>query len=171
MKYRAPRRDLCGIGPQTSEWTKSSGLDSLNANVGCDATICLPYWKCSQNWWSKKVSFGIYPALDKFMMSALLICLSRPCHNDDTGMSTRNKSPSLSVTYSGYNECTFGPRASRRFPLWSVHPPEEKLAWLPSLSKCLTEINGHESSGMCQMFCSTNVETPERLSLWCHFQL
>ena len=41
----------------------------------------------------------MYSALDKCMMSALLRCPSHPCYIDDMGMSTRNKSPSLSVTY------------------------------------------------------------------------
>ena len=45
-----------------------------------------------------------------------------------TGISTKNKSPSLSVTYKRYKECTFDPRASRRFPLWSVHPLDENPA-------------------------------------------
>ena len=27
-----------------SEWTKSSGLDSLGDDVGCDVASCLPYW-------------------------------------------------------------------------------------------------------------------------------
>ena len=49
----------------------------------------------------------MYPSLDKCVMPALLRCSSRPCHNDDTGMSTKNKPPSLRVTYKGYNECTF----------------------------------------------------------------
>ena len=40
------------------------------------------------------------------VMSALLRCPSCPCHNGDTGISTKNKSPSLSVTYKGYKECT-----------------------------------------------------------------
>ena len=97
-------------------------------------------------------------------MPALLRCPSRPCHNDDTGISTRNRSPSLSVTYKGYNECTFGPRASMRFPLWSVHPPDENPAWMLSSSSCPIEINGVESSGMCQTLCSTIVEPPRRLS-------
>ena len=66
----------------------------------------------------------MYPALDRCVMPALLRCPSRPCHKDDTEISTKNKPPSLSVTYKGYNECTFGPLASRRFPLWSVHPPD-----------------------------------------------
>ena len=104
---------------------------------------------------------GIYPALDKCVMPDLLRCLSRPCHNDDIGISTRNKSPSQSVTYNGYNECTFGPRASRRFPLWSVHPPYEKPAWMPSSSCFPKEINGLDSS---RMWCSTSVEPPRRLS-------
>ena len=126
--------------------------------------ICLPYWQCLQNWWSAKGSLGIYPALDKCVMSALLRYLSHPCHSDDTGMSTKNKSPSLSVTYNGYKECTFGPRASKRFPLWSVHPPNEKPTRMPSSSSSLTEINGLESSGTCQTLCSTSVEPPGRLS-------
>ena len=46
-EYEAPPSDWCGIGPQTSEWTRSSGLDSLGADVGCDAATCLPYWQCS----------------------------------------------------------------------------------------------------------------------------
>ena len=83
---------------------------------------------------------------------------------DDTGISTRNKSPSLSVTYNGYKECTFDLRASRRFPLWSVHPPDENLARMPSSSSCLTKINGLESSGTCQTLCSTSVEPPRRLT-------
>ena len=70
--------------------------------------------------------------------------------NDDTGISTKNKSPSLSVTYKGYKECTFGPVASRRFPLWSVHPLDENPAWMPASSSFLTEINGLESSGTCR---------------------
>ena len=73
---------------------------------------------------TEKESLGIYPALDRCMMSALLRCLSRPCHSDDTGISTRNKSPPLSVTYNGYSECTFSSRAIMMFPLWSVHPPQ-----------------------------------------------
>ena len=104
----------------------------------------------------------LMPALDKCMMPALLRCPSRPCHKDDMRISTRNKPPSLSVT--GYKECTFGPRASRRFPLWSVHPPDEKPAWMPASSSCPTEIKGLESSGTCQTLCSTKVEPPGRLS-------
>ena len=91
----------------------------------------------------------MYPALDKSVMPALLRCPSRPCHKDDTGISTKNRSPSLSVTYRGYKECTFGPRASRRFPLWSVHPPDENPARMPASSSCLTEIKGLDSSGTC----------------------
>ena len=106
----------------------------------------------------------MYPDRDKCVMPALLRCPSRPCHKDDTGISTRNKPPSLSVTYKGYCECTFGPRASWRFPLWSVHPPDEKPARMPASSSCPTEINGLESSGTCQTLCSTSVETPGRLS-------
>ena len=72
----------------------------------------------------------MYPALD----------------NDDMGMSDRNKSPSLSVTYNEYKECTFSPRARKRFLVWSVHPLDEKTTWMTSSSSCQTEINGLESS-------------------------
>ena len=106
----------------------------------------------------------MYSALDKCVMSALLRCLSHTCHRDDTGISTWNKSPSLSVTYNGYNECTFGPRASMRFPLWSVHIADENSTRMSSLSSCPTKINGHESSGTCRTLCSTSVEPPARLS-------
>ena len=97
-------------------------------------------------------------------MSALLRHLNHSCYSEDTRMSTRNKSPSLSVTYSGYNECTFGPRASKRFPLWRVHPLDEKPARMSSSSSYPTEINGLESSRTCRTLCSTNVEPPGRLS-------
>ena len=100
-----------------SEWAKSSGLDSLGADVKCDAATYLPYWQCSQNWWSEKESLGMYPALDRGVMPTLLRCPGHLCHSDDTGISIRNKSPSLSVTYNEYKECTFGPQASKRFPL------------------------------------------------------
>ena len=107
----------------------------------------------------------MYTALDKCVMPALLRCLNRrPCHCDDTGMSTRNNSPSLSATYSRYNECTFGPRASKRFPLCSVHPPDGKPTWMLSLPNCPTEISGRESSSTCRTLRSTNVEPPARLS-------
>ena len=69
-KYEAPSRDRCRIGPQTSEWTKSSGVDSLGADVRCDAATCLPYWQCSQNWWFEKESLGMYLALNRCVMSA-----------------------------------------------------------------------------------------------------
>ena len=105
----------------------------------------------------------MYSALDRCVMSALLRCLGRPCHNDDRGMSTRNKSPSLSVMHTGYRECTFNPRASRRLPLWSVHPPDEKPTRMTSSSSFPTEINYLESSGTCHTLCFTNVETPGRL--------
>ena len=101
-------------------------------------------------------------------MPALLRCLSRPYHNDDTGISTKNKSPSLSVTYRAYKECTCGPRdenpARRRFPLWSVHPPDENPAQMPTSSSCPTEIKGLQSSGTCQTLCSTSVEPLGRYS-------
>ena len=42
-EVEAPPRDLCGIGPHTFEWTKSSGLHSLGADVGYDAATYLPY--------------------------------------------------------------------------------------------------------------------------------
>ena len=131
--------------------------------VGCEAAVYLMYWQCSHNWWSKNGCLGIYLVLDKCIMPALLRCLSHPCHSDDTGISSKNRSPSLSVTYSGYNECTFGPLASRRFPLWSVHPPDEKPARMSSSSICPTKIKDLESSGTCQTLCNTNVEQPGRL--------
>ena len=106
----------------------------------------------------------MYPSLDRCVMPTLLRCPSRPCHNDDIGISTKNKSPSLSVTYKGYKECTFGPLTSRRFPLWSVHPPHENPTQMPASSSFLTEINGLESSGTCQRLCSTSVEPPGKLS-------
>ena len=106
----------------------------------------------------------MYPALDRCVMSALLRCPSRSFHNDNTGISTKNKSPSRSVTYKGYKECPFGPLASTRFPLWSVHPPDENLARMPASSSCPTEIKGLEISGTCRTLCSTSVELPGRLS-------
>jgi hypothetical protein len=90
--------------------------------------------------------------------------LSLPCQSDDTGMSTRNKSPCRRVTYRGYNACIFGPRASRRFPLWSVHPPDEKLAQMPASSSCPIEMSDLESSGTCRTSWSTRVEPPGRFS-------
>ena len=106
----------------------------------------------------------MYSALDKCMMSALLRCPSHPCYIDDMGMSTRNKSPSLSVTYKGYNECILGPRASRRFPLQNAHPPNEKPTRMLSSSNCPTVIKGLENSGTCLTLYSTSVEPPRRLS-------
>ena len=50
----------------------------------------------------------------------------------------------------GYKECTFGPRASRRFPLWSAHPPDENPPRMPVSSSCPTEIRGLKSLGMCR---------------------
>ena len=102
----------------------------------------------------------MYPALDKCVMPALLRCPSCPCHKDDTEISTRNKPPFLSVTYKGYN----GPLASRRFPLWSVHPPDKKPTRMPASSSCPTEIKGLDSSGTCRTLCSMSIEPPERLS-------
>ena len=96
------------------------------------------------------------------LCQTLARCLSHLCHSDDTGISTKNKSPSLSVTYNGYKECTFSPRASRRFPLWSVHPPDENPTRMPSSSSYPTQrFNGLESSGT---LCSTAVKAPGRLS-------
>ena len=112
----------------------------------------------------KRRELGMYPALDRCVMPALLRCPSHPCHKDDTGISTKNKSPSLSVTYKGYKECTFGPLASRRLPLWSVHPPDDNPTRMSASSTCPTEINGLESSGTCWTLCSTSVEPPRRLS-------
>ena len=54
-----------------------------------------------------------------------------------------------------YKECTFRPQANKRFPLWSVHPPNEKRAQMLSSSSCPIEISGLESSGMCWILCST----------------
>ena len=108
----------------------------------------------------------MYPALDRCVMPALLRCPSRLCHSDGMGISTMNNSPSLSETYNGYNECTFGPQASKRFPLWSVHRPHEMSSPMSSSSSCPTEINAIDSSGYgtCRMLCSTNVEPARRLS-------
>ena len=106
----------------------------------------------------------MYPDLDRCVMLTLLRCPSCPCQSDDTGISTRNKSSYLSVTYNGDKECTFGPQASRRFPLWSVPPLDENPARMPASSSCLTEIKGLESSGTCRTLCSTSVEPPRRLS-------
>ena len=64
----------------------------------------------------RKESFGMYPALDKCVMPALLRCPSRPCHNDDIGISTKNKPPSLSVTYKGYNECYLWSSSKQEVP-------------------------------------------------------
>ena len=68
------------------------------------------------------------------------------------------------MTYNVYSECTLGPQASRRFPLWSVHPPDDNPARMPSSSSCPTEINDLESSRTCWTLCSTSVEPPGRLS-------
>ena len=104
---------------------------------------------------------GIYPALDKCVMQALLRCPSRPCHRNYTRISIENKSPSLSAKYSRYNECTFGPRASKIFR------PDEKPIWIPSSSNCPIEINGLQSSGTCQTLCSTRVEPLGVMIQWC----
>jgi hypothetical protein len=102
-------------------------------------------------------------------MSALLRWQSLPCHSDDdTRISTRDKSPSLSVTYKGYSKCIFGQRASRRFPLWRLHPPNKKLTRMSASSSCPTKISNLESSGTCRTSWSTIVEPPKRLSeLYC----
>jgi hypothetical protein len=97
-------------------------------------------------------------------MSALLRWPSLPCHSDDTGISTTNKSPSLSVTYKGYKECIFGPRASKSFPLSRLHPPHEKLARMSASSSCPTKVNYLDSSGTCRTSWSTIIEPPGRLS-------
>ena len=57
--YDALSRNWCGIGPQTSEWTKSSGFDSLGSLVGFMVAVYLPYWQCLQNLWSKNESLGM----------------------------------------------------------------------------------------------------------------
>ena len=64
-----------------------------------------------QNWQSESESLQMYLALDKSVMSALLRWPSQACHNDDTGMSATNKSPSPKVRYNGYIECAFSPLA------------------------------------------------------------
>jgi hypothetical protein len=97
-------------------------------------------------------------------MPVLLRWPSLPCHRDDTGMSTTKTSPSRSVTYKGYKECILGPRASRRFPLWMLHPPDEKLVRKPASSSCPTEMSDRVSSGTCRTSWSTIVEPPGRLS-------
>ena len=63
-----PCKSHCG--PQMFECIKSSGLDSLGVAIGCEVAAYLPYWHCSQNWWSEKESLGMYPALDKCVMTA-----------------------------------------------------------------------------------------------------
>ena len=114
--------------------------------------------------------FHIPICLKNFLLLVHNLSGFHPTHNDQTPKSTttrisiRNTSPSLSMTYNGWKECTFEPRASRIFPLWSVHPPDEKLTRMSSSSSSLAEINGLESSGMCQTLCSTNVEPTRRLS-------
>jgi hypothetical protein len=97
-------------------------------------------------------------------MPTLLKWPSLPCHSDDTGMSMTNKLHSLSVTYRGYNECIFGPRASRRFPLGRLHPLEENMARMHVSSSYPTEISDLESFGTCQISWSTIVEPPGRLN-------
>ena len=114
--------------------------------------------QCLQNWWSEKESFGMYPALDRYVMPDLLKCPSLPCHKDDTGRSTKKSLLSLRVTYSGYSECTLGPRARRRFPRWNVHPPKEKLAWMPTSSSCPTEISNRHRSGTWRTSCRASRE-------------
>ena len=154
----------CGIGPHTWECTKSSGLDSRGVNTGCGTNVCLSYWQCSQNWWSKKESFTMYPALDRCVILDLLKCPILPCQRDDTGRSTRKSLLSLRVTYNGYNECTFVPRASRRLPRWSDHPPKEKMTRMPASTSCPTKINDLRRSGKWRMSCRTSIEPPRRLS-------
>ena len=45
--------------------------------------------------------WGYGRALDRCVIPALLRWLSHPCHRDNNKISTKNKSPSLSVTYNG----------------------------------------------------------------------
>jgi hypothetical protein len=97
-------------------------------------------------------------------MSVLLRWPSLPCHRDDTGISTTKMSPSWSVTYKGYRNCILGPRASRRFPLWMLHPLDEKLVRKPASSSCPTEMRDRVRSGTCRTSWSTIVEPPGRLS-------
>jgi hypothetical protein len=79
-------------------------------------------------------------------------------------ITTTNKSPSQSVTYKGYNDCILGPRASRRFPLWMLHPPDEKLVRKSVSSSCPSEMSDLVSFGICRTSWSTIVEPPGRLS-------
>ena len=65
---------------------------------------------------------------------------SLPCHRDDIGISTKNKSPDRSVAYNKYKECTFSPQASKRFPLWNIHPLEEKSTQLSHWDNWLCEL-------------------------------
>jgi hypothetical protein len=97
-------------------------------------------------------------------MPVLLRWPSLPCHRDDTGMSTTKRAPSRSVTYKGYKECILGPRASRRFPLWMLHPPDEKLVRKQASSSGPTEMSDRVSSGTCRTSWSTILEPPRRLS-------
>jgi hypothetical protein len=97
-------------------------------------------------------------------MPVLLRWPSHPCHRDDTGMSTTKKSPSRSVTYKEYKECILGAQASRRFPLWMLHPLDEKLVRKPTSSSCPTKMSDRVSSGTCRTSWSTIVEPPGRLS-------
>jgi hypothetical protein len=97
-------------------------------------------------------------------MPVLLRWPSLPCHNDDTGMSTTNTSPCRSVTYKGYKKCILRARASTRFPLWMLHPPDEKLVRKPASSSCPTKMSDCVSSETCRTSWSTIVEPPGRLS-------
>jgi hypothetical protein len=57
-----------------------------------------------------------------------------------------------------------GPRAHRIFPLWMLHPPDEKLVRKSASSSCPTEMSDLLSSGTCRTSWSTIVEPPGRLS-------
>ena len=129
----------------TSEWTKSSRFHSLDALM------------------IRKREFGYVSSFGyRCVMPNLLRWPSLLCHKDDTGISTMNKSPSLSVTYNGYIDCTFGPRLSRRFPLCSVHPLDEKTAWIPTSSSYPIEISDHVSFGTYQTSWRTMLKPPKR---------
>ena len=96
-------------------------------------------------------------------MPEMLKWTSRPCHRDNSAISTKNMSSSQNVMYNGYSECTFCCHASRRFPRWSDHPIEEKSARMSSLSYP-TDISGLVSSRMGRKSYDTKLEPPDRLS-------
>ena len=91
-----------------------------------------------------------FRALDRCVMLNLIRCSSIMCQSDNIGRSTRKRQLFLRATYRRYNECTLEPRASKRFPMWIVHPPDQKSAWMPALSNCPMEMGDCVRSGMCR---------------------